>query len=117
MPDRSAWPKQLDVARALDMLGEEEAVRRILATALVVLRDEVPRMRELMQARDVAGVNRILHTIKGMVPVFCGDELVVQVAAAERMSQSATAQAFAPVHAEVDEALARLLRDIAAYLG
>lgn len=117
MSDRSTSPVYLDVGRAQDMLGDAEAVRKILVTAQSVLRTEIPRMRESMQAGDVAAAGRVLHTLKGMAPIFCSDALVERVTAGERLSKSAGVQDFLPVYEGVEQTLAQLLAEMEAYLG
>lgn len=104
----------LDVERALDMMGDEQEVRDILRLAKENLRENLPKVRSLVQAGQMVEAAEILHVFKGMLPVFCADDLTEQVTVSERTAKTG---ASLPGYPEVAGKLEQLLHEIQAYLG
>lgn len=104
----------LDLARALDMMGEEQEVRDILQLAEESLRQNLPKLRGLVQAGQMVEAAEVLHVFKGMLPVFCADPLAELVATSERTAKTG---AGLPDYPEVDGKLEQLLHEIRTYLG
>lgn len=77
----------LDVEKALAMMGDAEAVREILVMAAGTLTDELAQIEACLRAGDTVAAGRVLHTIKGSLPIFAIDPLVDSVTVAERATK------------------------------
>ena len=110
-------PMHLNVERALEMIGDPVTVLKILGMAQAALRRDTERLPALLAAGDVAAAAGILHTLKGMLPLFCSDSLVQQVSACERAAKAAGAADGLPLYPEVGAQLKTLLAEIDAYLA
>lgn len=121
MTSNTSIPKpagsQLESERGVSMMGSPEALKMILATALVSLSDDVPAISRELAAGDVRAAGRRLHGIKGYLPIFGGDALVADVLRLEQMSKSQPAEVLAADYAAISPALQALLRDIQAYVN
>jgi hypothetical protein len=66
---------------------------------------------------DVQAANRVLHAMKGVIPIFCVDALCRHVAQVEGLSKAGTsgevASAYGPLRAELEQ----LQSEVTAYLG
>lgn len=109
--------RYLDLQRARDMLGDEARVRDIVELAHTVMQADMPRMRQSVAAGDIVAAGRVLHSLKGMVPVFCKDELVEHVTSSERLSKTGQVHEFMPAYLQAEQALEALLAEIGGYLG
>ncbi|MCW2312254.1 Hpt domain-containing protein [Rhodoferax antarcticus] len=107
---------RLDVARGADMMGSEAALRNILATVLVSLSADVPSMDAALQAGDVASANRMLHALKGYVPIFGSDALIEQVVSVEKLSKTESATVVQVAYAQLGPELHGLLAEIQYFL-
>ena len=106
----------LDIDRAIGYTGDEAAVRDLLHMVEHSLTDDIGKIWQKLEAGDIAAAGRLLHAIKGFVPIFCHDLLVEQVTRAEAMSKTQSAESFKPVYADLAPALLLLLAEIRAYL-
>ena len=108
---------RLDVARGAGMMGSEAALRKILATVLASLSADVPAMGAALQAGDVATANRLLHALKGYMPIFGSDALIAQVVAVETLSKTGSAAVVQVPYAQLESELQGLLAEIQQYLN
>lgn len=107
---------RLDVARGVGMMGSEAALRKILATVLVSLSADVPAMDAALQAGDVGTANRMLHAIKGYMPIFGSDALIARVVAVDKLSKTESAAAVQVPYSQLGPELYGLLDEIQLYL-
>nr|WP_295786069.1 Hpt domain-containing protein [Rhodoferax sp.] len=93
---------QLDIARALEQIGDEAAMRGMLPMLQELLERDVPKITQLLANNDVRGANPLLHSLKGCLPIFCAPALCEHMAVVEHMSKAGES-------AEVGEAFGLLL--------
>lgn len=98
------------------MLGSEQSLRMILQTVNGSMTHDIPEIARLLDAGEVATANRLLHAIKGYVPVFCSDALIDQVVSTERLSKTASAGVVKPAFAALAPKLQSLLTEVRLYL-
>lgn len=98
------------------MMASEAALRKILATVLVSLSADVPAIDAALQAGDVATANRMLHDLKGYLPIFASDPLIACVVAVEKLSKTESAAVVQVPYAQLGPELHGLLADIRHYL-
>lgn len=110
-------PIFLDVERALDQIGEVSALHGMLDMLQDTLDRDVPEIARLLAARDMLAVNRLLHALKGFIPIFCVDAMCDHVAQVESLSKSGSAEAVAQAYASLAPKLQRLQTEIDLYLG
>lgn len=114
----SARPfSNLDVARGVSMMGSDASLRTILKTVQVNMAGNLPEMAAALANGDVASVNRLLHAIKGYVPIFAFDALVVQVTELEKISKTEPVTTVAPLYAELAPRMEALLGEIRSFLA
>lgn len=77
----------LSIERAMDFIGDHAEMLVMLRLFEQALDTELPQVRQRLLADDVAGAQKLLHPLKGFVPVFCTDEVVDQVATVEALSK------------------------------
>jgi HPt (histidine-containing phosphotransfer) domain-containing protein len=107
----------LDVARGVSMMGSEASLRKILKTVQDSMAGNLPEMAHALAKDDVASFNRLLHAIKGYVPIFASDALVAQVTELEMISKTASVTTVAPLYAELAPRLEALLGEIRSFLA
>ena len=99
--------KALNLAGALEFLGDAQAVRDLLAPLVRSLDADLPQIEQLLDGGDLATVARMLHSMKGFVPVFCFDALAQELLRVEKASRAIDTLA---VRADVAALLPRLRR-------
>jgi hypothetical protein len=111
-----AGPVYLDVDWALSQIGDVESMNTMLAMLQESLARDVPRVSELLQSGDVAAANRLLHALKGFIPIFCQEPLCARVVNVEGMSKNSQSQTVGPAYAGLRPELELLLAEVCAYL-
>jgi HPt (histidine-containing phosphotransfer) domain-containing protein len=106
----------LDTQRALDMLGSDASVRAVLRTVVDSLSSDIPKIRQLLAEGDTPSANRLLHAIKGYMPVLGSDRLIDEVTQFERISKQEVAAVVRGLFSELEPMLAQLLVEICSYL-
>lgn len=99
------------------MLGSEQSLRLILQTVTASMTHDIPEIARLLEVGEVPTANRLLHAIKGYVPVFCSDVLIEQVVSTERLSKTGSADSVKSAFEVLAPKLQSLLVEIKAYLG
>lgn len=99
------------------MMGSEAALRKILVTVLASMSADVPAIEAALQAGEVANANRLLHAIKGYMPIFGSDDLVSQVAAVEKLSKTESAAVVQGHYQALAPELRQLLAEIHVFLN
>ena len=73
----------LDLPSALSRIGEESAVREMLGMLGDLLAQDVPKIQQALLDQDTALAGRLLHSLKGCMPIFCHPPICDQVALVE----------------------------------
>ena len=105
----------LDVDLAIRQTGGAQAMQGMLPIVEESLARDIPRISELLAQGDVEGASRVLHSLKGFIPIFCGAALSTLVAQVHELSKTGSVQdvtaAYAPLRADLNA----LLADVANY--
>lgn len=107
----------LDVDRALEQIGEVEALHEMLDMLQASLDKDLPQISALLSQGDVRGANRLLHALKGFIPIFCVDPLCDHVAQVELLSKTGGASEVAAAYAALEPKLRHLQSEIDAHVG
>ena len=99
------------------MMGSETALRKILATVMTSLAADLPAIEAALQTDNVTTANRMLHAIKGYMPIFGSDALIEQVVAVEKLSKTEPAAEVQAPYAQLGSELQGLLTEIQQYLN
>lgn len=107
----------LDVERALDQIGDVAALHEMLDMLQASLDRDLPQIAYLLSQGDSKSANRLLHALKGFIPIFCVDALCDHVATVEFFSKTAPALEVANAFALLEPKLRQLQAEIDAHLG
>ncbi len=107
----------LSIDRAMQFVGDRDAVFSLLGTLEQSLQNDLPRIQERLEAGDLQGANGVLHQIKGFAPVFCTEALVAEVVRVEGLSKGTDLQAVRAAYAQLAPRLLQLLAEVQACLA
>ncbi len=110
-------PVYLDTELALSQIGDVQAMQGMLTMLEESLARDIPLIAQLLSAGDVVGANRLLHPLKGFIPIFCGPALCELVAQVEMLSKDSHSTAIGPAYSELQPELQQLLSEVSAYLN
>jgi HPt (histidine-containing phosphotransfer) domain-containing protein len=110
-------PLFLDVSLALEQIGDLQALQGMLSMLEESLARDIPRIEQLLDAGDVKGANRLLHGLKGFVPIFCVESLCKHVTRVEELSKHADAVSVSQVYADLMPDLETLQSEVVGYLN
>jgi len=110
-------PVHLDTELALEQIGDAQAVHGMLTMLEETLQRDVPQIADLLEAGDVVGANRLLHPLKGFLPIFCRPPLCEHVAQVEMLSKDSHSASVWPAYQELMPELNLLLSEVSAYLN
>ena len=80
-------------AQALKSVGDAEVVDALLPVLLQTLDDDVGRLDAAFEVRQLAAARAVLHGLKGVLPMFCSEELARQIVELEVLSKAGEVQA------------------------
>jgi HPt (histidine-containing phosphotransfer) domain-containing protein len=106
----------LDTQLALDQIGDVESMNGMLVMLQESLTRDIPLVSDMLAANQITEANRVLHALKGFVPIFCSQALcshVVNVEAQSKDSQSTTVVAS---YAVLKPELEALLNEVNTHL-
>jgi HPt (histidine-containing phosphotransfer) domain-containing protein len=112
----NAGATYLDTELALSQIGDVEAMNGMLAMLQDTLEKDLPQIDDFLRAGDVANANRLLHSLKGFVPIFSGPDLCAHVVLVEGMSKDVHSTAVAPAYLVLKPQLEQLLAEVRAHL-
>jgi len=98
------------------MLGSEASLRKILKTVCDSMVTSLPEIKQALQAGDVPSANRVLHSLKGYVPIFGTDALVEHVTQVEFISKTGSAAVVLSAYEDLAPRLEALLAEIQQFL-
>lgn len=107
----------LDVGRALDQIGDLPALNDMLDMLQVSLNRDIPQIERLLAENNVLLANRMLHALKGFIPIFCTDALCDEVTAIEMLSKTGTAEQVKAAYVLLSPKLEQLQAEVDAHLG
>ena len=110
-------PSYLDVDRALEQIGEVSALHEMLDMLQDSLDRDVSEISRLLDQQNVTAANRLLHALKGFIPIFCVDALCDHVAQVEILSKTASADEVRQAYGPLVPKLQQLQTDIDQYMG
>lgn len=111
-----AW-LYLDPVRAMDQIGDANALLSMLPMLQEMLERDVPQIAHLLAVEDVRGANTLLHSMKGCIPIFCATALCDELAGVEHMSKSGGSAEVAAAFALLHPKLQSLQQEVAQYLA
>jgi hypothetical protein len=115
--ENPSTPKYLDTGLLLLQLGDSNEMHSMLTLLAESLTRDVPLVSTLLENNDVVEANRILHPLKGFIPIFCGTELCSHVAKVEELSKIASAAEVRPAYALLRPELEQLAAEALAYVS
>lgn len=98
----------LNLAGATEFLGDAQAVSDLLQPLVTSLHKDIGDIEQALGQSDMPAVSRMLHSLKGFIPVFCHAEFADRLMDVEKRSRSDTS---APMQAQV-QALLQPLRQL-----
>ena len=107
----------LDIARALEQVGDEQALRGMLPMLQEMLDRDLPRIQQCFDQQDVRGANPMLHSLKGCLPIFCAPALCDHVAQVEQMTKAGVGPEVGEAFALLSPKLQQLQQEVAFYLA
>jgi len=110
-------PVYLDIDLAVSQIGDVQAMQGMLTMLEESLARDIPLIAQMLAAGDVVGANRLLHSLKGFIPIFCGSALSELVAQVEMLSKDTRSTTIGPAYAELQPELQQLLAEVSAYLN
>ena len=110
-------PVFLDTDLALGQIGSEQAMDNMLVLLEESLTRDIPLIARHLSQGDVPAANRVLHAMKGVMPIFCGDALCQHVTRVEGLSKTGSASEVSGAYAALRPDLECLLAEVTRYLG
>lgn len=107
----------LDIARAVEQIGDEDALRGMLPMLQEMLDRDLPRIQQCFDQQDVRGANPMLHSLKGCLPIFCAPALCDHVAQVEQMTKAGVGPEVGEAFALLSPKLQQLQQEVAFYLA
>jgi len=114
-PGGQTWV-YLDIARALEQIGDEQALRGMLPMLQDLLERDLPQIETLLASQDVRGANPLLHSLKGCLPIFCAPSLCEHLAQVEHLSKAGGSVEVGAAYAELGPKLQVLRQEVTQYL-
>ena len=112
-----AQPVYLDTELAISQIGDAAMLPAMLGMLVESLTKDIPMISEVLAQGDVVSANRLLHPLKGFLPIFCGPVLCADVGRVEALSKNGDCDAVAPAYAQLRPKLELLLAEVAHFLN
>ena len=115
-PESQVGPVHLDARLALSQIGDEEAMASMLLMLQESLTRDIPLIAQLFRDGDLVAANRVLHALKGFIPIFCNQPLCEQVVRVEGLSKDRLSTTAGPAYVLLMPELLQLLSEVSAHL-
>ena len=115
-PNGQVWV-QLDIARALEHIGDEVAMQGMLSMLRELLERDVPLITQFLANGDARGANPLLHSLKGCLPIFCAPALCAHMAMVEHMSKAGQSADVGKAYGLLLPKLQALQKEVTQYLA
>lgn len=107
----------LDPVRAIEQLGDVQALLSMLPMLKELLDRDVPQIAQFLAAADVKSANPLLHSLKGCMPIFCVADFCEELARVEHMSKSGGIAEVGPAFAILGPKLDQLSLEVSRFLS
>ena len=107
----------LDLPSALNKIGEASAVRDLLVMLADLLARDVPQIQRAVLDQDTAVAARLLHSLKGCMPIFCTAPICDLIALAESHAKQGQSDRVQQAYVVLGPAFADLSQEIALELS
>ena len=95
----------LDLPEALGKIADASAMRDMLGMLADLLAQDMPKIQQALLNQNVVVAGRLLHSLKGCMPIFCTAPICDQVALVEQYAKlgdvSRAQQAYAVLAPEL----------------
>ena len=115
-PSSQAGAIYLDTGLALSQIGDVEAMNGMLAMLQDTLAQDLPQIDSFLRAGDIGNANRLLHALKGFIPIFCQADLCAHVVRVEALTKDSGSTTAAPAYLALKPQLEQLLAEVRAHL-
>ncbi len=112
----SSAPIYLDIETAIGQIGDLPSVLGILSMVEETLRRDIPRIADLLAGENVSDAGRLLHSLKGFVPIFCRADICAHVSKVEALSKTGKVTEVSPAFDVLKPELEQLLAEVTSYL-
>jgi HPt (histidine-containing phosphotransfer) domain-containing protein len=113
----SAEPYFLDVELAVSQIGDVQTMQGMLTMLEETLARDVPLIAQLLESGDHVAANRLLHPLKGFIPIFCGEAICAHVSKVEEMSKFGPSSAVLTAYRQLQVELEQLMAEVSIYLN
>ena len=115
MPAASAHFQFLNLAAALEYLGDRQGVRDMLPLLNKSLARDVPDVAQLLLRGDTVEAAARLHSLKGFLPIFCYPDLIDELVRIEKWCKSGAASDVLPAYMALASQLQGLAQELSRY--
>jgi hypothetical protein len=109
-------PIYLDLDGAVAQVGDLPSVLGILAMVEETLGRDIPQITNFLAQDNVPGAGRLLHALKGFIPIFCRAALCEHVTKVEALSKQGSSAEVGPAFDALRPELEQLLTEVSACL-
>jgi hypothetical protein len=113
----NAEPYFLDVELADSQIGDVQTMQGMLTMLEETLARDLPLIATLLEGGDHVAANRLLHPLKGFIPIFCGEALCAHVTKVEEMSKTGPSDAVLAAYTPLRVELEQLMAEVSVYLN
>lgn len=106
----------LNTEHAVEQFGDVEALVPMLTMLEESLSRDIGQIAEWLAAGDVAAASRMLHPMKGFLPLFCKEALCTELGDVEMLSKKGSVAEVAPAYAALQPKLEHLLVEVSDFL-
>jgi HPt (histidine-containing phosphotransfer) domain-containing protein len=110
-------PMYLDINAALSQVGDAETLHGMLVMLEETLTKDVPLIATHLRGGNAVEANRLLHPLKGFLPIFCIAQLCDEVGKVEVLSKKGSASEVFEAYSVLKPELELLLEEVADYLS
>lgn len=115
-PFAAPLPTHLDLVNAPERVGGEDAMREMLPMLSDMLERDGPVIDDLLVQGDVQAAGKLLHSLKGCMPIFCHEPLCKAVADLEMTSKKGQLDEARTGYAALRPQLQQLQHEINVYM-
>lgn len=116
LPSSGQEPYFLDIELAIRQIGDAQAMQGMLPILEESLARDIPRIAQLLAQDDVDSASRVLHSLKGFIPIFCGEALCTLVSTVYELSKKGNAQDVRAAYAQLKPDLELLQSEVVGYM-
>jgi len=106
----------LSADSALEQIGDAQTMLGMLTMLEESLSRDIPAIGQLLVDGDVRSANRVLHTLKGLAPIFCVPALCQHITRVEEMSKTGGVAEVSSAYFGLMPQLEQLQSEVAMYL-